>query len=616
MSANSVLSVSSVNFDELKSSLKTFLKSQNQFTDYDFESSTISILLDLLAYNTYHNSFYLNMIGNESFLDSAQLRNSVVSRAKGLGYTPRSARGATASLDVVVTPDDSPTSVSVAANTVFTTVNNVNYTFVTPEVYNLENSGSNWVGTITIKEGDPIQQRWTVDTANPVRYIIPNRNADTTSFNVRVQESSSNTTITTYQKNSDITRVQANSNVYFVQENEDNKYEIYFGDNVFGKRPINGNIVILEYRIVNGSAVNGVTSFSGPAALDGYGTYSFTVSANSSGGANTETIESIKYIAPKTFEAQNRIVTAEDVKVRILSQNGDIQAINVWGGEDNVPPQYGKVYISVKPRNSTIISDQRKEAIISDLSTQKILTLDPVIVDATFLFIVPTVKVKYDPSTTSLSAAAIIEKIKTSIINFETNTLGVFGNKFYYSDFIAAIDASDTSIISVLADLELQKRFVPITSSATQYNLSYSNPIKNPYNGYKYAVSESTAFTYLNRGSSYFDDDGLGKLRVYYSQGSNRIYTTRDAGSVDYASGLVTINNLQITDYIGDEVKVNVEPREYDISAIRNQLLLITDLDLELINSKTGNRVASLSNIDTQGQSATLLQSQISNVIL
>ena len=617
MSANSVLSITSVNFDELKNNLKTYLKAQDQFADYDFESSTMAILLDLLAYNTYHNAFYMNMIGNESFLDSAQLRNSVVSRAKMLGYTPRSARGATASLNVVVTPDDTPSSVTVPANTTFTTtIDDVTYTFVTSTAYNLTSNGDNWIGTINIKEGDPLQFRWTVDTSNPTRYIIPNPSVDTTSFSVKIQESSSNTSVTAYQLGTDITTVQANTTAYFIEENEDSQYEIYFGDDIFGRKPRNGNIVIVDYRVCNGTDTNGANTFSAPATLAGYSNFSFTVSSQASGGANTETINSIKYVAPKTFEAQNRIVTAEDVKTRILSQNGDIQAINVWGGEDNSPPQYGKVYISVKPRNSTIISDQRKDSIISDLNTQKILTLEPVIVDATFLFVVPTVQVKYNPEITTLSPATIIDKIRTAIINFETNNLGVFGNKFYHSDFVSAIDKADTSIVSVLADLQLQKRFVPVTTAATQYNLSFNNALKNPYSGYRYAVSKSTGFTYDNRSNSFFDDDGNGKLRVYYLQNNNRVYTTTNAGTVEYPTGLVTINNLQITNYVGDEVKVNVEPKSYDISAVRNQLILITDLNLELTNVKTGNRVASLNNINTQGQTATLLQSQISNVIL
>ena len=618
MSANSTLTVTSINFDDIKSNLKTYLKSQDEFTDYDFESSTISTILDLLAYNTYHNAFYLNMIGNEAFLDSAQLRNSVVSRAKTLGYTPRSARGATASLAITVNSDDNPSSVIVHSNTLFTTtINNINYSFTTTQSYNLVESGDNtWTGTIDIKEGNPLSFRWTVDNNSEQRYIIPNDNVDTTTVTVRVQESSSNTTITPYQKRDSIGNVQASSLVYFIQENEDGKYEIEFGDNVFGTKPRNGNIILADYKVANGEEVNGTRKFSGPSSLGGYSTYTYTVSSPASGGAAKETIASIKYVAPKSFEAQNRIVTAEDVKTRILSQNGDIQTISVWGGEENSPPQYGKVYISVKPQNSTLISDQRKDAIISDLNTQKILTLEPVIVDATFLFIVPTVKVRYNPSVTTLSGSAIIEKVKNAILSFETNSLGVFGNRFYYSDFIAAIDKADSSIISVLADIELQKRFVPITSAATQYNLTFNNALKNPYSGYRYAISKSTSVTYLGRSNIMFDDDGNNALRTYYTQGSSRVYTNKNAGTVGYDTGLIVIDNLQLTDYVGDEVKINVEPNEYDVNAIRNQLLLITDLNLELINDKTNSRVATLTNIDTQGQSATLLQSQVSNVIL
>ena len=403
MAANNALRLTDINFDTIKANLKAFLSSQSQFSDYSFDSSTMSILLDLLSYNTYYNAFYLNMVGNEMFLDSAQLRNSVISRAKQLGYTPRSARGATATLNTLITPSGNPLSVTVAANTKFTTsIDGISYTFVTPEAYSLsQQSDGTFIGSIDIKEGIPLQHRFTVSTTNPVRYILPNRNTDTTSFKVRIQESSSNTSISTYNLASDLSTVNSTSVIYFIQENENNLYEIYFGDNVFGKKPKDGNIVIIDYRICNGSLPNGANNFSSPSSLGGYSTFTVSTTSAAQGGANQESITSIKYNAPMKFQAQDRLVTSNDYKSAVLEENGDIQSLSVWGGEENNPPIYGKVFVCAKPRSGAIISTQRKELIKSQLKQRNVLAIDIEFVDATYLYIVPTIKARYNPDLTS-----------------------------------------------------------------------------------------------------------------------------------------------------------------------------------------------------------------------
>ena len=369
MAANNAIRVSDINFDQIKSNLKAFLSDQNEFSDYDFESSTLSVLLDLLAYNTYHNAFYLNMVGNEMFLDSALLRNSVVSRAKQLNYVPRSARGATATVSVSLDPPGSPTFFTVAANTKFSTsIDGESYTFVTSDATALSpSSNGTFSGSLNLVEGEPLQQRFTVKSSNPVRYILPNENVDTTSFTVRIQESSSNTSISTYNLNTDISAANSISQIYFVQENEDNKYEVYFGDSIFGKKPRDGNIIIIDYRVVNGSTVNGANNFTGD--------FTVTTTAAAQGGAFQESIESIKYNAPFKFQAQDRLVTSTDFKNIILAENGDIQAISVWGGEENSPPVYGKVFISVKPRSGSVISATRKSTLQTTLDDRSIVSV-------------------------------------------------------------------------------------------------------------------------------------------------------------------------------------------------------------------------------------------------
>ena len=587
MAANSAINVTSLNFDNIKESMKTYIASKPEFTDYNFEGSTISMLLDLLAYNTYQNAFYTSMVGNEMFLDSALLRDSVVSRAKMLNYVPRSARGASTTLTVEITPTGAPDSVTVAKNSEFSaTVDGEAYKFVTPQAYTFT-STENYSGTITITEGRPVTHRFTVNTNSPVRYILPNENVDTTSITVDVQTSSSDASSVRYNLASDITEVQANSAVYFLQEVEDSQYEITFGDDVIGQAPVDANIVIANYRICNGTDGNGVSSFTSPSTLGGSSTFTTLVNAATSGGANNETIESIKFNAPKNYETQNRAVLAEDYKRLILRDNGDVQSISVWGGEENNPPIYGKVYISIKPTIGNTISSQRKTEITTELKKYNVLSIDPEFVDATFLYIRPTVEVRYDSKTTTLTGPQVQTKVLNAITNFESTKLGTFDNKtFRYSQFVKAIDAADSSIVSNLTTIQIEKRFVPSLTNSTTYNVSFSNALHNPHAGHRYAIS-SSAFTYRGN-TSYFDDDGNGNLRIYYITGSNtRVYTNETAGVVNYRTGLVTINAFLPSAFVGSSLSIFADSADDDVNAIRNQILLIAGANVTLIDDAT-----------------------------
>ena len=587
MAANSAINVTSLNFDNIKESMKTYIASKPEFTDYNFEGSTISMLLDLLAYNTYQNAFYTSMVGNEMFLDSALLRDSVVSRAKMLNYVPRSARGASTTLTVEITPTGAPDSVTVAKDSEFSaTIDGEAYKFVTPQAYSFS-STDNYSGTITITEGRPVTHRFTVNTNSPVRYILPNENVDTTSITVDVQTSSSDASSVRYNLASDITEVQANSAVYFLQEVEDNQYEITFGDDVIGQAPVDANIVIANYRICNGTDGNGISSFTSPSTLGGSSTFTTLVDAATSGGANNETIESIKFNAPKNYETQNRAVLAEDYKRLILRYNGDVQSISVWGGEENNPPIYGKVYISIKPTIGNTISSQRKTEITTELKKYNVLSIDPEFVDATFLYIRPTVEVRYDSKTTTLTGPQVQTKVLNAITNFESTKLGTFDNKtFRYSQFVKAIDAADSSIVSNLTTIRIEKRFVPSLTNSTTYNVSFSNALHNPHPGHRYAIS-SSAFTYRGN-TSYFDDDGNGNLRIYYIAGSNtRVYTNETAGVVNYRTGLVTINAFLPSAFVGSSLSIFADSADDDVNAIRNQILLIAGANVTLIDDAT-----------------------------
>jgi hypothetical protein len=586
MAANSAINVTSLNFDAIKTSMKTYIQAKPEFTDYNFEGSTISMLLDLLAYNTYQNAFYTSMIGNEMFLDSAQLRDSVASRAKMLDYVPRSARGASTTLNVVITPTGAPNTVTVAKNSQFSaTLDGESYKFVTPQAYTFSSNDS-YTGNITITEGRPVTHRFTVSSNSPVRYILPNENVDTTSITVDVQTSVGNLSSVRYNLASDITQVQANSAVYFLQEVEDSQYEIYFGDNVIGKKPDDNNIVIANYRICNGTLGNDISSFTSPSTLGGFSAFTTTVNASTSGGADKESIDSIKFNAPKNYDTQNRAVLSEDYKRIILRDNGDLQSVSVWGGEENTPAVYGKVFISIKPVNGFTISSQRKTEIRTELKKYNVLSIDPEFVDASFLYIKPTIAVRYNSRATTLSAVAVQTKVTNAIINFENTKLGTFdSNRFRYSQFIQSIDAADSSIVSNLTLITIERRFVPSLTTSSTYNINFNNALNHPHAGHKYIIS-SSAFTYQNQ-TCYFDDDGNGNLRIYYLLNSTRVYLNQTAGLVNYISGLVTVSSFLPTAFVGSALSIFADPTNNDVNAVRNQILLIAGATVSIVDDTT-----------------------------
>lgn len=586
MPANSALSITSIDFDNIKTNLKTFLGSQGELKDYDFESSTMSVLLDVLAYNTYYQSVYTNMVANEMFLDSAQIRNNIVSRAKMLGYTPRSAQGSSATIQLNVTPSTTVDSLTVAKNTSFTsTIDGTDYTFVTPEQTTILNVGGTYSANVVIKEGTPLTHRFTVSTSNPVRYIIPNDNVETGSLAVQVQVSSSNTSANVYSQASNITTVDNNSPVYFLQENVDGKYELTFGDGVLGNALQDGNIVIVDYRTVNGAVTNGANTFVSPDTIAGESNFSVTVQSNASGGAAKESDTSIKFNAPKSFASQNRAVTINDYKSIITSENGDVQNVSVWGGEQNDPPQYGKVYIAAKPVTGASLSSTRKSQIVESLKDRQVQSIEAEFVDPTYLYIVPTSQVYYDPKTTTLSAGQILTKVKNQIISFESSTLNNYNTEFLYSAFTKAIDNSDTAITDNSTSVAMQQRVNHTVGSGVTYTLLFNNAIFNPHAGHNYVVS-SNAFT-LNGLTQYYDDDGNGNIRTYYFSSGVRTVTNETAGTVDYKTGKIILTNFNPTAITGDVLKITATPASNRIKPVRAQIPLIADTTIKMIRTDT-----------------------------
>ena len=615
MAANSTISVTELDFDDIKVSLKDFLKSQPEFLDFNFEGSAISLLIDMLAYNTYQNAYYTSMVGNEMFLDSAQLRESVVSRAKMLNYMPTSARGANTNFTITITPTGSPDSVTVDKNTEWTaSVDGQTLKFVTPEAYTLT-SDNNYSGTITVVEGQPLTHRFTVDNLDTQRFILPNENVDTASIVVDVQESSTDTSSTRYNLATDLTQVQANSAVYFLEEEAENQYEVHFGDGVLGKKPDNGNIVIINYRSCNGVLGNDIGTFTDPSTVAGSSVFTKTVNANTSGGAAFETIDSIKFNAPKNFEAQNRAVLAEDYKRIILRETGDIQSISVWGGEENDPPIYGKVYLAVKPVTGNVISSTRKNQIKDILKKHNVLSIDTEFVDAQFLYVNPTTTVRWDPNATTLSAGAVQDKINTAISSFETNNLNDFEKqKFRFSKLTRVIDDADPSIMSSLTDILMERRFAPSTTTKATYNIPFNQKLFHPHAGHAYAIS-SSKFTFNNL-DSYLDDDGNGNVRIYYlNSAGERVVSVANAGTVNYTTGLVKLDAFLPTAYTGSSMSIYAEPNDKDITAVRNQILLIANAKVTVLNDVTSQVDAKTVTATTSGVTTTVVDSGLYPVV-
>jgi len=603
MAANSSISVTNLDFDEIKSGLKKYISSKPEFTDYNFEGSTISLLLDLLSYNTYQNAFYTSMVGNEMFLDSAQLRESVVSRAKMLNYTPTSEKGASVFVDIEITPETSVNFVTIDKNTEFSsTIDGRTFKFVTPEATTIYSSTGVYTANVEIIEGRPLTHQWTVDSNNPVKYVLPNDKIDTRSISVEVQNSSTDTSQTTYNLADDITAVTANTTAYFLQEVEDERYEVYFGDNVIGKSPDNNNIVKISYRVCNGTDGNGVTSFTNPSTIGGHSNFTVSVNGTTAGGQSKESIDQIKFNAPKNFETQNRAVLAEDYKRIILRENSDFNSISVWGGEENDPPIYGKVYIAVKPKEANLISSDRKNSIKTTLKKYNVLSIDPEFVDATFLYINPTVDVYFDETKTSLTAAEVQAKVNNAIENFEATNLGTFVNrKFRFSKFVNAVDFADPSITSSLTTLLLEKRFEPSTTTKATYTIAFNNPIHHPHEGHIYSLS-SSAFTFSGR-EAYLDDDGFGNVRVYYIDASTntRVVMDDSAGTINYTLGVVKLDSFGPSAFSGSNISVYVKPDKENIDSIRNQILLIANAKVTMYDDSTTQLLATTVTATTSG---------------
>lgn len=501
--ANSNIQVTSLDFNEIKNNLKTFLQSQDTFKDYNFEGAGLSVLLDVLAYNTQYNSYYLNQVANELFLDSATQRNSVISHAKLLNYMPKSAIAPTATVNIDFT-GVSGTQLTIPAYTNFSSeaIDGVNYNFVTVDNYTtaVSSNTASFVD-VTLKQGVVGNYNYTVNsTANPTyTFEIPDSTVDTTTLQVAVQESSSNTTIDFYELGTNVLGLNGESKVYFLQESLNNSYEIYFGDGLIGKKLTDGNIVRVSYLSTEGAAGAGANNF---VLMDNIGSYTSSVVTGvipATNGSNKEAIDSIKYQAPKTFAAGGRAVTKEDY-ITAIQQNTlgiSFDAVNVWGGEQNDPPVYGQVFVSLKPQGGYILTDTQKQKLIQDvIKPISVMTVTPTIVEPDYTYITVNCNVLYDPKKTLNSANQINNLVTTAIQSFASTSLNTFESTFSAPDLIASIQAVDPSIITNEISIGVQKKFFPNLSTSQTYNLYYGTPLER--SSFISGLSSSPAIQYRN----------------------------------------------------------------------------------------------------------------------
>jgi len=598
MASDNNLKVDELDFNGIKSNFINYLRNQDEFRDYNFDGSGMSVLLDLLAYNTYYNSFYLNMVSSEAFLSTAQKRNSVVNLAKSLNYTPRSTSAATISGTVTLSVTGSPVSVTIPTYTTFSgSIDGKTYTFLNTES-SIVYSADGYTGTINLVEGSLLTRRYTVNTSDTQqRFLIPNYNVDTTTLSVRVLNSSTDSTSRTFIRPENLVEVTSTSRVYFLEEVEDGQFEVRFGDGTFGVALDNGNIVVFEYLITNGTAANDIQTLSYSGSISWVTRIAFTASSPAAGGNTRESTNSIKFNAPKAYEAQNRAITADDYRSLLLKQSS-VDSVVVWGGEDNDPPYYGKVFIAVKPVIGSVLTATEKLNLIdSIIGPKKILTVSTEIVDPEYIYVILSTTVKYDSDSTSLTADDIKTIVTTTIKNYNTSDINQFSKYFRYSKLSRLIDTCERSILSNITTMSIRKELNVQLNVGARYEISFSNSLDNttelrtathPYGaGNKLTSNE---FSYGGYSNCYLEDNA-GLIRIYRVSGVDNVGVQNNAGTINYVTGKIVLSNFAPTSFTdgGTTLKLTAVPADKDVLPLRNQIVAIRDEDISvsMIDDKT-----------------------------
>ena len=597
------LRTTELDFENIKDNLKSYLRNQEQFNDYDFEGSGLNVIVDLLSYVTHYNAINANFALNETFLDSARLRESIISHAKLLGYTPRSAFAPVAVVDVTINnpinvtdPDGNFLTLTMERGTQFsTTFNNKSYTFITDEttstiatlegVYKFEN--------VRLLQGELVETRYLFDVDSDEKFILPYDKAVTGTLKVSIQENATSQEITPFTLAANIATINEESEVYFLQEGREGYYEIYFGDGVLGKALQDGNIIIMEYVVTNGEEANGVSQFTLADSINGNSDATVTTITKATGGSDPEDDESVKFNAPLAFVAQNRAVTPDDYKAILQNSFSNIEAISVWGGEDADPPDYGKVFISIKPKDAEALAFTDKEFLKAQiLKPKNVISITPEFVDPTFTYISLEVFFKYNPNLTDLTLSALNEVVREAIRDYNDNELKRFDGVLRYSNVLQAIDQSEPSIVNSFARIYMNKRFVPDLTSETRYEIVFSSPIYITSSDEQ--IIESSSFVYNGLVCRFEDkfDTGSGERRIQIvsGRGENKFVVSPNEGLVDGINGKITLNGFLPESIVGDYINIQAIPNSNDIAPKRNELLEIL-IDSSLISGEVDTMI-------------------------
>ena len=572
------LRVTELDFDNIKDNLKAYLKNQDVFTDYNFEGSGLNILLDTLAYNTHYLAYNLSMAMNESFLDSAMLRSSVVSQAKTIGYVPRSIRSAVATVNVIIN-DPTLIQATLEKGTAFrASIDGTSYSFINISDYSSSReNGILQFLNVPIYEGTYVTTQYTVDYTNLTqRYLIP-ANTDTTTISVSIQNSSSDTEQRSYSFAEDISELTDLSEKYFLQEVENGQFEIYFGDGVLGKKLVNGNIVIIKGVVTNGLNGNNANSFTIQGNVSGASNLTVRTVAAATGGDVAESIESIKFFAPLGYSAQNRAVTAYDYKALIPKVYPNAQSVQVWGGEENDPPRYGAIYIAVKPYSGISLTETQKQVIVDRIKKYSILSTTPIIVNPEIVSVLLNVTFRYNENLTNTTVSELNSMVTKNILDYGLNDLERFNRMFRHSELTKIIDNTHTSILSSIVRMNISASFIPSINTSQQYIINFRNALYHPHTGHE-PIIKTTSFKISGSDlDHYLNDDGNGNIRLYNQVGTTITYVNNLIGTIEYSTGKITLNSLNVTSVGNNDgtIRIFTIPSSYDIIPVKQQIVTI-----------------------------------------
>lgn len=578
------LNVTELDFDQIKDNIKNYLRAQGKYNDYDFEGSGMSILLDILAYNTHYNAMAAHFALNEAFLDSAQIRGNVVSHAKLLGYTPRSASAATAYVNITVnnpigTPV--PPSITLSRGTkLISVIDGEEYGFVVVEsITVLYDSVNNrfFFENVPVKQGTLKTMTYRIDEYMPnQKFEIPDEDIDLSTMRVRIKANDNSTQYDIYTPFTTLTSVGGDTKVYFYQENSAAKYEIYFGDGIIGAKPRSDNIVELEYVYTSAEDANGARTFDIVSEIEGNSDITVVTVSASAGGSVRENIESIRFNSPLSYITQNRAVTADDYRAIIVKEYGDIDAISVWGGEDANPPDYGKVFIAIKPKSAETLTAAEKSFIVENILKQKnVVSITPFMVDPEYTYIKLETFFKYNPNLTDRKKAELQSLVSSVVSEYNDTELKQFDGVFRFSKLLRNIDASDPAILNSYMRVYMFKIITPSNTMNNSYDLEFASPIYTTSSDE--SVMESTSFL-INGIVHYFADTkitGSTDRRIYMYKIVDSIRTTvsLDAGRIYTTEGRVVINNFRPD--TTDPIQLTFIPNSNDLAPKRNQLLSV-----------------------------------------